>query len=460
MPKIIDRGITVLGHVVRPGVTAWRDGIRISEVLSKADDLLPHADARYVIVRREDPQTRRIEVLSVNLEAAWSSVGGPADLQLAARDSLYVFDASATRRPLLDPLLEELRRQASLGDPAPIVTVGGRVHSPGDYPLEAGMRVSDLVRAGGRITDQAFPDKAELTRYKSNGRERVNELLEIDLAAILAGDLTADVELQPYDVLVIKELPEWAKREVVTLRGEVRFPGEYPIRRGETLRSLLERAGGLTALAYPRGSVFTRLELRQREELRNRELAQRLQRDLAATSVQALQASQRAENATAATAAQSLLAQLQTTEAVGRLVINLDGVIAGGIGSRADIILRDGDVLAVPKIPQEVTVLGEVQNSTSHLFRSGLSTRDYIDLSGGFSQRADAARSYVIRADGSVVTPRKTWLGASRTAILIQPGDTIVAPMDVERLPPLPLWQAITSIVYNAAVALAAINSL
>ena len=460
MPKIIDRGVSVQGHVVRPGVTAWRDGIRISEILSKPDDLLPNADSHYVLIRREHPETRRIEILSVDLQAAWASAGGPADLQLASRDSLFVFDAFATRRPLLDPLLEELRRQASLGDPAPIVTIGGRVHAPGDCPLEAGMRVSDLIRAGGRITDQAFPDKAELTRYRSNGRERINELLEVDLAAILRGDVTADVELQPYDVLVIKELPEWAKREVVMLRGEVRFPGEYPIRRGETLRSLLERAGGLTALAYPRGSVFTRLELRQREELRNRELAERIQRDLAATSVQALQASQKAENATAATAAQALLAQLQTTAAVGRLVINLDNVIAGGVGSRGDIILRDGDVLTIPKIPQEVTVLGEVQNSTSHLFRSGLSVRDYIDLSGGLSQRADGGRLYVIRADGSVVTPRSSWLGMSRATLVIQPGDTIVAPMDVERLPPLPLWQAITSIVYNAAVALAAINSL
>jgi protein involved in polysaccharide export with SLBB domain len=206
--------------------------------------------------------------------------------------------------------------------------------------------------------------------------------------------------------------------------------------------------------------VFTRLELRQREELRNRELAERIQRDLAATSVQALQASQKAENATAATAAQALLAQLQTTPAVGRLVINLDNVIAGGVGSRGDIILRDGDVLTIPKIPQEVTVLGEVQNSTSHLFRSGLSVRDYIDLSGGLSQRADGGRLYIIRADGSVVTPRSGWLVMSRATLVIQPGDTIVAPMDVERLPPLPLWQAITSIVYNAAVALAAINSL
>jgi hypothetical protein len=158
-------------------------------------------------------------------------------------------------------------------------------------------------------------------------------------------------------------------------------------------------------------------------------------------------------------AAQGLLGQLQSTKAVGRLIINVDRLIAGRIGSRDDIILRDGDELVMPKIRQEVTVLGEVQNGTSLLYRSGLSRDDYIDLSGGYSVRADKSRTYVVRADGSVVASGGNWF-AGGNGLNVEPGDTIVVPIDTERLPPLPLWQAVTTIVYNAAVALAAIRTL
>jgi hypothetical protein len=157
--------------------------------------------------------------------------------------------------------------------------------------------------------------------------------------------------------------------------------------------------------------------------------------------------------------AMSLLEQLQETRPIGRLVIDLDTVLSRPIGSRDDVILRDGDELVIPKVRQDVTVIGEVQNSTAHLHRSGLTRDDYVALSGGATNRADLKRVYVVRADGSVVAAQGGWLRGTAN-VSIQPGDTIVVPLDVERLPPLPLWQAVTGILYNAAVALAAISSL
>ena len=454
----IDSGITLEGHVFRPGVTAWREGIRISEVIPSLDELMPNADIGYVLVRRESPSDKSLSVLSADLAAALKAPGSPQDLLLAPRDRVMVFDYQAGRRLLLDPLLEELRRQSSLDDPTRIVRVVGRVKAPGDYPLEPEMRISDLLRAGGRLDPAAFGDSAELTRYRRVSGERQSELLEIDLAAVLRGDAVADIVLQPDDVLTIKELSEWGARESVELAGEVRFPGRYPVRRGETLRSVIERAGGLTSLAFARGAVFTREEIREREERQARDLSDRLRRDLAAATIQASQATSR-DIAQSALGAQSLLNQLQDVRPIGRLVINLDAVIAGRVGSREDIILRDGDRLVIPKISQEVTLLGEVQNATSLIYRPGLSRDDYLALGGGTTDRADAKRIYVVRADGSVVPGRGGWLrgGASSD---VEPGDTIVVPLDVERLPPLPLWQAVTGILYNAAVAIAAISSL
>ena len=455
----LDAGVVLEGHVFRPGAVAWREGLRLTQLVSSVDELRPNADLGYVLIRREMPQDRRLVVLSADLGAALRQPGGDADIRLAARDRVIVFDSASSRRQVLEPLLTELRRQSGLEAPTEIISIGGRVKAPGEYPLEPGMRISDLLRAGGQLDDAAFGGKAELTRFRSTGGERASELLEIDLAAVRRGDPAADVTLQAFDVLTIKELPEWGKQESIILRGEVRFPGIYPIRRGETLRSVLERAGGLTSLAFAQGSVFTRRELMEREQQQIDQLTERLQSDLAATSIQLSQGAQTAQTAQSVASAQGLLGQLKGSKAMGRLVIDLEGVLAGSIGARSDVLLRDGDQLLIPRLRQEVTVLGEVQNGTSHLYQSGLTRDDYVALSGGLSRKADKGRVYVVRANGSVVGANSGWFGRGGQAS-VQPGDTIVAPLDTERLPPLPLWQAVTSIIYNAAIAVAAVGSL
>jgi polysaccharide export outer membrane protein len=462
IPKVrseLNAGVSVSGHVFRTGVRAWREGLRLSDLISSFDDLRPGADPHYIVIQRELPESSRIEVLSADLQQALLARGGPNDLMLAPRDKILVFDADAPRADLLQPIFATLRRQATFGEPTEIVTVVGRVLHPGEYPLENKMRVSDLIRAGGRLRDNAFPRKVEVTRFLTDGGSRRSELLEVDLSAIFAGDVSADIELKPFDILTVKELPEWSRQEFITLSGEVRFPGRYPIRRGETLRSVLERAGGLSALAYPRGAVFTRQALQDRESRQIASLTEELTRQAMSRSLQMSQLADGAQALNTASTTQALLAQLQSTKAVGRLVIDLDKVIESGVGSRADLLLNDGDALVVPSIPQEVTVLGEVRNVTSHLFRTGLTKDDYISLSGGFTNRADKRGVYVIRADGSVVGSSASWFQPSDRYV-IQPGDTVIAPMDIGKLPPLPLWQAVTSILYNTAVAIAAVGSL
>ena len=457
----LDAGVTLEGYVFRPGTMAWRQGMRLTDALRSLEELRPNADLNYVLVRREMPPDRHVVFLSADLAAALRNPGSKADLALAARDRIIVFDANASRKQLMDPLLAEVRRQSDLATPTAIVSIGGRVKMPGDYPLEPGMRVSDLLRAGGRLEDAAFPGTAELARYRTDGKERITELLDIDLAAILKGSTTADVVLQAFDTLTIKELPEWSLREQVAIKGEVRFPGVYPIRRGETLRSVLERAGGLTSLAFEQGAVFTRRDLQEREQKQIDELSARLKSDLASTAVSLSQSSQGgAQSAQALTAAQGLLGQLETAKPVGRLVVDLKRVLAGGIGSEADVALRDGDTLVVPGARQEVTVLGEVQNSTSHLYRKGLDSEDYIRLSGGLTRKADDSRIYVVRADGSVVANMGGGWFRRGSRVTIQPGDTIVAPIDTDRLPTLPLWQTVTTIVYNVAIAAKAVGLL
>jgi hypothetical protein len=215
----------------------------------------------------------------------------------------------------------------------------------------------------------------------------------------------------------------------------------------------------LTSLAFPQGSVFTRESLKERERRQVEILADRLKQDLGTLALQATQVSGASGQNASDTLAigQSLLADLRNAEPVGRLVIDLERIMAEGPGSATDVILKDGDVLRVPQTAQEVTVIGEVQNSTSHLFDASLGRDDYLRMSGGPTQKADERRIYVVRANGSIEAGSGSrWFRQSGT---IQPGDTIVVPLDAERMRPLPMWQAVTSIIFNLAVAVAAVNS-
>ena len=249
----------------------------------------------------------------------------------------------------------------------------------------------------------------------------------------------------------------------MTLIGEVRFPGRYDIKRGETLVSVLARAGGLTPYAFPEGSVFTREELKRREQEQMDNLAQRMQTELAATAIAGVASG--APNAGNAAGViglgQSLLGQLKAQKAVGRLVIDLPRMMHTRTGSPYDVILRDGDELIVPRFQQQVTVIGEVQSATSHLYGPDLSRDDYIALSGGVTSRADKGRIYVVHANGSVVAAEgHRWFEATGSSLKIKPGDTIVVPLNTEKLPPLPFWTAVTTILYNVAIAVAAIHGL
>lgn len=454
----LDEGVTVEGFVFRPGSVAWRQGIRLTDVIGSVDELRPNADINYLLIRRELAPDRRVQMVSADLAAALHDPTSVANLQLMPRDRIFVFDTESGRQQIITPLLDEARRQSRIDRPSEIVRIDGRIKARGDYPLEPDMKVSDLLRAGGGLQDAAYGAKAELTRYRISGDVRSTTLVEVDLAAILRGDVSADLALQPFDFLNVKEVPEWSEQEQVTLQGEVKFPGVYPIKRGETLRSVLDRAGGLTTLAFPQGSVFTRRELQEREQLQLDKLSERLQSDLASTALMAAAANQ-AGGGQALTVGQSLLNQLKTTRAVGRLVIDLDDVLRSEPGSSVDVALRDGDRLIIPKIKQEVTVLGEVQNNTSHFYRQNLSRDDYIGMSGGLTRKADKGRIYVVRADGSVVSSESAGWFRRSSQVAMRPGDTVVVPLDTERLPALPLWQAVTQIIYNLGISAAAVAS-
>ncbi|MDA8928130.1 capsule biosynthesis GfcC family protein, partial [Gammaproteobacteria bacterium] len=259
-----------------------------------------------------------------------------------------------------------------------------------------------------------------------------------------------DFQLSPFDQLVIRQMPNWTDNETVTLRGEVNSPGTYSITKEDTVSSLIARAGGLTDFADPRAAVFLREALRQNEARVLEEYSQQLQEDAAAQQLQDGDL-----NASVAET-QQLLDTVTSAEATGRLVIDLPRILAGR-GAGIDPELRDGDELLIPRTAQEVTVLGEIRQPTSHLFDEVLTVADYIGRSGGYTEDALTRGVYVIRASGEVVPfGGARWFFQARSRV--EPGDSIVVPFEPERPDQLTIWTSVSQILFNISTTLLAIE--
>lgn len=448
MLERVESFVRVSGHVLRPGMYEWHPGLRLTELLADASALQPNPDLGYLLVRREVGPERRIEAFSIDIAQAWAAPGGVADPELANRDQVIAFGLEADRQPAISELVRELAAQASSEIPTLTVNVRGSVRSVGTYPLERGMTVSKLVRAAGGLSEGAYRFDAELTRQLAeDGKRRISQHIPVDLAALLAGDATKDLVLQPYDVLNLKPIPLWSSGESIVLRGEVRFPGTYSIKRGESLAEVIQRAGGLTTEAYPEGAAFTRVSLQRLEQEQIGVLARRLETDIATLALSSTQSND-PQAQEALLVGRSLVAQMRTVQAPGRLVIDLPALMAG---SQA-LELQGGDRLIVPRKPSSVTVIGEIQYPTSHLYEKGEDLTDYISKSGGFTQKANDDAVYVVRANGRV--------DVGSAAKEIRPGDTIVVPLDTERMRPLVFWSTVTQILFQLGLFLASAHTI
>ncbi len=453
----VEGAVMVQGHVTRPGSYEWTAGMTLTDLLPSQQSLKPKADLAYVLIRREAGAGRRTSVLSADLGGAQATPKSALDLALRPRDVITVFELGVARSAALQAVLRDLDAQSSSAEPLQRVSIVGSVRAPGLYPLEAGMRVADLLRAGGGLAPSAYPEQAELSRFVigQNG-ERTTELFTVSISAALAGDANANIALSPYDALTIKSVPAWQEQITVEILGEVRFPGSYTVRRGESLSSVIDRAGNLTELAFPEGSVFTRAYLKEREAQQIETMARRLETDIATLAVQRAQQPD-AQADEAYSVGKSLLDQLRDTLPAGRLVIDLPGILSNPGDMRNDVTLREGDVLVIPLRSQEVTVVGEVQYATSHRYDQRLKRDDYVRLSGDMTPRADGKRVYVVRANGAVQADGSGWFRGKGGDMA--PGDSEVVPLDTDRLPALAKWSAVTQIIYNLAIAVAAVNS-
>lgn len=485
IPSISDitgQFVEIKGAATRTGKFAWMPGMRVSSIIRNLDaDLLPVADKQYAAIIRTNPRNDTISVLNLRLREAVRNPGGEHDLQLEERDRVFFFadagkvdiekvDAANTnnsaknddeekpetftRENLFAPVLQRLKAQAKPGAPQQTIRISGPVRYPGEYPMPASHRLADAVFVAGGLKDSASLYQAEIARYtQDESGIGQTHILNVDLAAAMAGQ--SSLILQSRDTILIKSIPQFAQPRTIILKGEVRYPGEYTFREGETLKEVVQRAGGLSSNAFPAGAIFTREKLRQLEAQRLREAEERLQGDLLGVQLQG--DSFGGQDVERVQQVEDLLEDVQNSRPVGRMVIDLAAVLSDE--SYQSVRLQDGDQLIVPTIPQSVSVFGEVQFPTSHLHQPGLTVDDYLQRSGGPTRQADESRVYVVKADGSVMLPeRSQWFGGRSQQL--EPGDTIIMPIDVDRLNQLELWTNVSQIVYQMALGAAAVGNL
>jgi polysaccharide export outer membrane protein len=306
------------------------------------------------------------------------------------------------------------------------------------------------VLAAGGVVESAYLKHAELTRSVINNEEADIKRISINLANALENKPADNIALESKDRLNVLKIPAWSENLTVNLVGEFRFPGKYTIRRGEKLSALIAKAGGITDYGFARGAVFTRVKLKAIERNNLQKVAQDLRVEMAAKGVS------NSNDAVAFDEANKLIQAIMNVEPIGRLVLDVENVLQD---PNYDIELEDGDTLYMPTFNNTINVIGQVQVTTAHLYNPSLSIDDYLTKSGGIKDRADEDKIYIVSANGNIrMLKENAWFSTSQNYRL-QPGDTIVVPLDSDYTDNLTLWSKATGILYNTAIAAAAIKA-
>jgi protein involved in polysaccharide export with SLBB domain len=429
--------VTLRGNTANPGRFAWRQGMRLS-------DLLP--DKESLLTRNYWWKRAQLGLPGSEFEPEQSL----ADLRQPSDSHAQAIDLSASQAGVQGSQNGSAQQQTEAAKTEPGDATGS---SRGQNPTaEQRTGGSSLAAAQSSQTARSYAqekhyevkllapeidwDYAVIERLDPETLK--TSLISFDLGKlVLKHDASQDLELQAGDVVTIFSeadirVPVAEQTKLVRLDGEFAHAGVYSIQPGETLRQLVQRAGGLTPNAYLYGSEFTRVSTQAIQQARIDEYVQSLslRTQRAALQVAASASAQAVASGSAAQSSeQNLLNSLKQIRATGRIVLSLRPD-SSGVASIPDIPLEDGDRFVVPNLPQTVNVVGAVYNQNSFLFKAGSRAETFMHLAGGANKDADRKHEFIIRADGEVVARdlNKGLWGNEFEDLHIYPGDTIVVP--------------------------------
>jgi polysaccharide export outer membrane protein len=447
--------ITLRGNVAEPGRFPWREGMRLSDLIPNKESLLTRdywngrnaLGAAEQLTASDDTETQAAS----SQDAPAGTVAPPQ--QLAEITTLKNGGLQAGS-------FQEQERN-SRGDSSL-----GAATGTGNLPP---MRTFNPRYTVQPSVPEINWDYAVVERTDPNTLSTAT--LPFNLGKLVQShDGSQDLELRPGDVVTIFSKADFAvprseQASMVRVEGEIAMAGVYSVQKGESLRQLVSRAGGLTSNAYLYGAQFTRESTRREQQKRYDDFLDQLEREMNAAasslSSQVISPQQAAAAQTTLASQRDLLARLRKTPINGRVVFHIDQQ-AEGLDSLPDLPLENGDRLFIPARPSTVNVIGDVFAQASFLYGDDYRTGDYLKMAGGTARSADRSHMFVIRADGAVVSRRVTspLFAKSFDALPMFPGDTLVVPTYINRgtvLRGLVDWSQVFS---NFALGAAAVNIL
>ena len=324
--------------------------------------------------------------------------------------------------------------------------VRGAVRRTGHYPVTQGTTLENILAVAGGITLEADKKNIEITRredsFKHPEYEEISKIKRRNVNIIETD--ARNISVQPGDTIRVNQKFQKITDNHVQIIGEVKNPGRYDLMAGDTILSLVKRAGGLSKYAYAEGAIFSRKSERRIEAQRYKAQARSLEMSLA-SKVQ----SDKPPNDSQIDMTRQLIEQLNNTETIGRVTVEADPDILA-TNPELNMLLERGDRIYIPKRPLTVRVTGEVLSPSSLQFRSEKKARDYVNQAGGYTRSADKDRVFVVYPDGSAQPLRLgNW---THSAPFIPPGSTIVVPHDPKPFSFLDSAKDITQIFTNLAV--------
>lgn len=436
--------VQISGAVMRPGTFSMIEGMGVRDLVARAQGLREDAFVNRATLYRTK-EDFSLEVLSIDINATLN--GEVADIPLRREDVLNI------------PSIYDLREEY-------YVKISGEVNLPGAFAFGQNMTVADLVLKAGGFKESATSSKVEIARrIKDDLSGKLAEIIILEVDRDLkVGGIRAMEPLKPFDHVIIRRSPGFQREQLVKVEGEAFYPGEFAIAHAdERISDLIKRAGGLNSYAYPKGATLIRRnefykeptedEIKaetltkikgniSRDSLDRTEsdkiLASRIDRKIAESIASAKAVRSRVD--TDDFRQQSILELGESNENIGEMQIkdteligiDLAAIIKNPYGPE-DLILKEGDVLKIPRQLQTVRMRGEVLYPTSARYRSTSGFKDYISRAGGFTERSRRGRSYVVYANGDVQRTKKFMFINSYPSI--EPGAEIIVPRKPEREP-------------------------
>lgn len=422
----------------------------------------------YITGFAQRPGTYNISSLST-LVSALTQAGGPSAAGSFRQIELRRAGKGATKFDLYDLLLKGNRAAdmplqtedvLHVGPIGAQVAILGSINKPVIAEVKPGETLDDVLAMAGGFNPVADRSRISVERLSERNDRRVTELALPANAgqAILNGDI-----LRAFSG-VVATLPQHKQFKRVRIEGEVQRPGEYVLPPNSTLNEAIQVAGGLTPLAYIFGTDFSRESVRTKQQ----ENYDRALRDLetefarATTTQRASTAEDTAIQTARASGTTRLIERLKAVKPTGRIVLQL----ASDASALPDLTLEEGDRILIPSRPTTVGVFGSVFNNGSFLWKTGSSIDDAVRLAGGPTRGADSSSTFVLRANGSVISAQQThsgWISfgsSSMSNVVALPGDTVFVPEELNKTTFIQSAKEWTQILYQFGLGAAALQTL